>query len=210
MNRERNKHPPRRSGTDTALYLSLSLLTGWLQARLADPGLAGTLLLPTDTAWSAFLASQVRACVGRQGWREPSRPGGEVCGARSDGVRQASAAADRHSSLLRPRPGVTCPPLAPQPGPLAPSPAPPPLPRPSPPMTWSPTPASSSRCWPTTFCPRWLAVRAACAQRPRAAVSTISPRINHTSPYHPASHPQHPQHHPHSHHHHHFPPRLGP
>eukprot|EP00887_Chlorella_sp_A99_P000535 scaffold17.g535.t1 len=47
-----------RSGQDTAFFLSLGLLTGWVQRNLSSPDLAGTLLLPTDAALSAFLADQ--------------------------------------------------------------------------------------------------------------------------------------------------------
>eukprot|EP00887_Chlorella_sp_A99_P000538 scaffold17.g538.t1 len=47
-----------RSGQDTTLFLSLGLLTGWLQRNLSAPTLAGTLLLPTDTAISDFLTAQ--------------------------------------------------------------------------------------------------------------------------------------------------------
>ncbi|KAL4421230.1 hypothetical protein ABPG75_010521 [Micractinium tetrahymenae] len=47
-----------RGAPDLTLYLSLAVLTGFLQRQLSDPGLSATLLLPSDAALRAFLQQQ--------------------------------------------------------------------------------------------------------------------------------------------------------
>ena len=65
--------PACRGAPDLTLYLSLSVLTGWHQARLADPALAVTLLLPDDNAIRQHLEQQVGNFSGSRTRRERGR-----------------------------------------------------------------------------------------------------------------------------------------